>query len=292
MTAIYAIVVIYNRDIEETNTFVSLLKNYTKNPTAFRNFKLIIYDNSLIEQTLSLEIPFAYKYVHDQSNKGLAIAYNYALKEAIKESYDWLLLLDQDSSLSDDFIDNLSCVLADIAEDGNISAVVPKICYKNKMFSPSKVLFGGTHRPIDVRSEGVCASEVCAIGSGSAIRVSFLGNIGGFNEIFWLDCLDRWLFFTINKMRGKVYVTHSIFEHDLSIANYDEFMNEVRYLNILIAETTFMTLYKSKIENCVYYLRLIKRAVYQYFTIKDKKYSVLTLRHFVSIVLSCKLARP
>lgn len=282
-----AVLVIYNCKIEEAKTLKSLLRNYAKNPRAFRNVRLIIYDNSLLEQSIHLTIPFEHQYIHDRNNEGLAVAYNYALNEAIKTSYAWLLLLDQDSSLPEDFIDNLSCDISIIDEDTTVTAVVPKMRYKKVIFSPTKVFFGGIVRAIDMRHRGICTfKNVFAIGSGCVIKVSFLQKIGGFNEVFWMDCLDRWLFLTINNMGGKVYVTDSIVEHEVSVMNYDKLMNEKRYYNILIYETLFMKSFTSRIENYIFYLRLIKRAVYLFFTVSDKKYSLMTLRHLMGIIMS------
>lgn len=281
---LFAVLIIYNCKIEETKTLNSLIENHAKNPQAFRNFRLIIYDNSLIGQKICLPIPFEYHYVHDHTNKGLATAYNYALSKAIEASYDWLLLLDQDSSLPGNFIDNLSRELSIIEKDNAVLAVVPKMCYKNTFFSPSKDLFGGILRPIDMRHKGIYPFKIFAIGSGSVIKVSFLQTIGGFNSLFWLDCLDRWLFFIINQMGGKVYVTDSIIEHELSVMNYDKFMNEQRYHNILKYEAIFMKSFKSRTENYVYYLRLLKRSVYLFITVKNKRYSLITLHHLMCTI--------
>ena len=282
---IFAILVIYNCKIEEAKTLNSLLENYAKNPEAFRNFKLIIYDNSLIEQKICLPIPFEYEYVHDRNNKGLAVAYNYALTKAIAGCYGWLLLLDQDASLSEDFIDNLSYDLYSLKKDNTVVAVVPKMRYKKTFFSPAKDLFGGIIRPIDMLHKGICAFKVFATGSGSAIKVSFLQSIGGFNELYWLDCLDRWLFSTINNMGGKVYVSDSIVDHELSILNYDKFMDEQRYYNILKYEAIFMKSFHSKADNYLYYLRLLKRTVNLFITVKNKRYSLMTLRHLKNTLL-------
>jgi len=285
---IYSILVLFNCRIQESKTFNSLLQNYANNPDSFTHFKLLIYDNTLSKQTAPLDTPFDCQYVHNPLNEGLAVAYNYALNEAIKTSNDWLLLLDQDSLLPEAFIDNLSRDLSGLEKDNTVCAVVPKMRYRHIYFSPSKDLFGGTLRPIDMRHKGICQFKVFPIGSGSAVKVSFLQSIGGFNEFYWLDFLDRWLFITINNMGGKVYVTDSVIEHELSIMNYDKFMNERRYGNILKYETIFMKSYKSRAEIYVYYLRLIKRVVYLFFTVNDKKYSLMTLRHLKKVLLSSK----
>ncbi len=285
--SVIAALIIYNCKVQESKTFNSLLENYKKHPDVFKNFKLIIYDNSPLEQNISVEVPFEYQYVHDSSNRGLAVAYNCVLKHALDESRDWLLLLDQDSCLPEGFIHNLQVDLAIVENEKAIAAVVPKMRYNETVFSPTRVLYGGIVRAIDVCYKGVCKfKNAFAIGSGCVVRVSFLKNVGGFNELFPIDCLDRWLFLVINEAGEKVYVTDSIIDHELSVMNYDMFMSESRYRSILKSETLFMKIYKSRIENYIFYLRLVKRAVHQFFTVSDKKYSLMTLRHLTKIVLS------
>ena len=283
---IYAALIIYKSKIEDSKTINSLLENYSRSPKAFKTFKLVIYDNSPTAQEICLSIPFEYQYVHDASNSGLATAYNYALNKAIADSYNWLLILDQDSFLPDNFICNLFSDISGIEKDYTVAAIVPKMRYKKIFFSPSKDLFGGTLRPIDMQHKGICDFKVFAIGSGTLVRISFLQKIGGFNKFYWLDFLDRWLFITINNMGGKVYVTDSIVDHELSVMDYDKFMSEERYCNVLKYETIFMRSFKSGAEKYIYYLRLLKRIIYLYVTVENKKYSLLTLRHLKNILLS------
>jgi GT2 family glycosyltransferase len=285
---LFAVLVIYNCNIEKSDTLNSLIRNYQRNPEIFRNFELIIYDNSQLEQLIGMKtIPFRFQYIHDKDNKGLAVAYNYALSIAIKNSYNWFLLLDQDSSLPEDFIDVLFNNFATIDEDSNVAAVVAKMRYKKEIFSPTKIYYGGIVRPIDIQQRGICAfKNVFAIGSGCVIKSSFLQKIGGFNENFPIDCLDRWLFLTINKMEGTVFVTDSIIDHEVSVMNFDKLMNEQRYYSILKYENFFMKSYKSKVENYIFYLRLIKRAIFLFFTARDKKYSFITIRFLMNILVS------
>jgi GT2 family glycosyltransferase len=285
---ILAIIVIFNCKIEESKTVISLLQAYKNSPEVFTSVKLIIYDNSLNEQNIFLDIPFEYQYVHNPNNVGLAIAYNYALRAAIVGNCDWLLLLDQDSYLPKNFIYNLTNIPSNIEKDNTVLAIVPKIYYNNRFLSPTKVLYGGIYRTIDIKHKGICNFHVTTIGSGVLLRTSFLQKIGGFNELYWLDCLDRWLFNTIHSLGKKVYVTDSIIDHNLSIMNYDKFMTEQRYYNILKSETMFMKSFKSKGENYVYLLRLLKRTLFLLVTVKNKKYSRMTFNHFISLFLSSK----
>ncbi|MBI4349901.1 MAG: glycosyltransferase [Elusimicrobia bacterium] len=282
--AICAILIVYNRKAGETRTLKALLRNYAEAPAAFSDLKLIIYDNSPEALKAPPALPFESEYVHSAENKGLAEAYNYALGKAAETGRGWLLLLDQDSDLPGDFISALSRELRLAGKDPAVYAVVPKMRYKGEYFSPSKDLFGGTVRPIDMNHKGVCDFKAFAIGSACAVRVSFLRGIGGFDEFYWLDFLDRWLFASINKRGGKVYVTDSVVEHELSILDYDRFMSEKRYANILTYETAFMREFKPGIERYVYYLRLVKRIVYLFFTAGNKSYSLMTLNHLKEVL--------
>lgn len=285
---ILAILVLYNCKISESKTIASLLKGCSYNPEAYDFIKLIIYDNGLDDQKASLTVQFNNKYVHHPENAGVAVAYNFALTEAIAQQYDWILLLDQDSNLPRDFIPNLVTTLSNIEQQSDVVAIVPKICYEDKLISPSRVLYGGIHRPIDYYHRGICNFQVTTIGSGTLLRTSFLQKIGGFNELYWLDWLDMWILNVIHASGSKVYVTDSIIEHELSILNYDKFMNENRYRNILKYEAIFMRSHKSKCENYIYFLRLARRSLVLLFTARNKKYSILTLYHLIDLVFHAK----
>lgn len=281
-----AIIVLYNCKAEDSKTLNSLIDHLNETPSIFENFRIIIYDNGVMRQEIDSTIPFKFQYVHDPSNRGLAVAYNYALNKAVIDSCDWLLLFDQDSCVPRDFIGKLMLDLDRIQAMDSVVAVVPKMRYKNIFFSPSRVLFGGVHRPINMGCRGIYESRIFAIGSGSVIRVSFLKKIKGFNELFWMDCLDRWLFHTIETEGRQVFVSDSIIDHELSIMDYDQFMNVKRYSDIMKYETIFMKLYKSKAENYVYYMRLLKRTVFLFFTSNNREYSMMTMQHLLSILFS------
>jgi GT2 family glycosyltransferase len=279
------VVVLYKCEVGRSKTIRSLVERFHEEPAAFADVRAVIYDNGPTAQQVAPDaLPFSFEYVHDPSNKGLGAAYNHALSTAKKGSGDWLLLLDQDSLLPRDFIASLSRDIAAVQADESVVAVVPKIRHGPAFFSPSKVLFGGTYRPIDMTHRGVYHGKIFAIGSGAAVRASFLDGIGGFNEQFWMDSLDRWLFHTIETLGKKVFVSDSIIDHELSVMDFDNLLSPGRYANIMKYETLFMKSYKPRVENWVYYLRLLKRTVYLFFVARNKEYARMTFRHLLSIV--------
>lgn len=281
---ILAVLVLYKCDINDSKTLISLVDNYNNNKKDFDNFKLIIYDNGPTDQTKLASVPFNFEYICHEQNDGLARAYNLAYRKALEEAFKWLLIFDQDSSLPNDYLSRLNCEISHVRDDISVAAVVPKMRYNGHFFSPSRVIYGGIHRPIEIDYTGIYDGNIFAIGSGSLIKASFLEQVGGFNEFFWMDCLDRWLYMTIRNIGLKVYVTNISIDHQLSVLNYDQFMSTQRYSNILKYETFFMKFYKSKGENMVYLLRLVKRAFVMFFSKKSRIYSSLTLIHLKEIL--------
>jgi len=253
-------------------------------PSLFHGFKLIIYDNSLLCQRTFLDIPFEYQYVHNPKNVGLAKAYNYALCVATESTYKWILLFDQDTKFGQNFLLELTSSAHDMEKDNSIVAWLPKAFYNNTLFSPSKMLWGGVNRPIDIQHIGICDFPVTTVGSGVLLRTSFLQVIGGFNEIYWLDCLDRWLFHLIYSLGKRVYITEAIIEHDLSVLDYNKFMTEPRYQNILKYEALFMKSYNSRYENYFLLIRLLKRTLILLVKAKNKQYAKITFYHIIKLI--------
>jgi GT2 family glycosyltransferase len=265
------VLVVYNRDIDRSETYRSLFESSNN----LSNIKLIIYDNGRIGQELSFSDSVNISYLHDASNPGLAAAYNYALSTIVDQN-DWMLLLDQDSKLPTDFISRLIETINKIADE-SIVAIAPHIVCKNTFVSPLKVGFGGRLLALPEWYTGASAVELMGINSGMAVRVSFMKQVGGFNQEFWLDYLDHWLCRTIYAKGKKLYVSSSIVNHDLSVSNYNE-VSEERAINILNAELIFYTKYKSKAEQIVYLFRLIARGIKQFMFLKNKSISCFSLK--------------
>jgi len=284
MMNIISIIVLYNCKIKDSKTIISLQRNYKEKPEIFSNFHIIIYDNGAFSQNADLKMPFDFSYINKPDNEGLAAAYNYALGIGEKKSSEWLLLLDQDSDLPNRFIFNLLEDIKYCKANPNVVGLVPRMITNGYVFSPSKVLPGGIHRPIDSRHFGISKSEIFAVGSCSLVNISFLKSINGFNQLFWLDSLDRWLFMMIYSEGKNVFVSNSVVEHDLSIMDYGKSVSAKRYENIMKYETIFMILYKTRKDNIIYYTRLIKRLIF--FSIKPShwKYFLLTFQHLIKLL--------
>jgi GT2 family glycosyltransferase len=275
---IVIVLVIYKLKLIKSSTFSTLIKAYCKH-NKFEYFELIIYDNSPTKQNINMQIPFQTQYIHDSSNGGLYAAYTYALNRAVETRCDWILLLDQDTKLPINYFFSVSKIMVDTLLDDNVVAVVPKVFTINgKMISPCKLYIGRIGRAVTLEYIGICNFKISAINSGAFIKVEFLKIIGGFNPLFKLDFVDHWIFYKIFTCRKKVFILDSIIEHELSVTNYDKYMSEERYKNILNSEILFINLYSPKLEKVVYILKLIIRSFKQLIFLKNKNYFYFTCR--------------
>jgi glycosyltransferase involved in cell wall biosynthesis len=275
---ILAIMVVYNQDILSSTTFQSLMGALAKHDSEGA-LSLMVYDNSPASQNLEcFTSPVSITYVHDPTNAGLAKAYNHALDVAVSDGFEWLLLLDQDSTLPEDFTVKLINTAEMIKADENLVAIVPRVKCLGETVSPSVVKFGGCFRPVDASIMGTSHPQVTSINSGTMLRTTFMKTVGGFNTVFRLDYLDHWVFSTIYSNSKSVYISESVVDHELSIMDYDRLMNLERYESILNAEVLFLDMCRPKYEKYTYMARLINRIKDQAIDRNKRKYLKTTWR--------------
>jgi len=280
---VVVVVVLYNCLLSKSHTVQSLLAMPFNRTSKGFNVNVIIYDNGLDCPQELLSSHDHIQYFASSVNEGLPAAYNYALKEAWEANAEWLLLLDQDTKLPADYFENLYEAVALHATDSKVVAAVPKMHYQDVFFSPSKVLYAGVMRPIERRFLGVYPKELFAIGSCSLLRVDFLREIGGFSQDYWLDSLDRWLYKKVHILKRRVLVTDIVVEHELSVMNFDKFISEARYENILKYESKFMINHCSFFENIIFRLRLFLRSIKLYLGSDNKNFALITAKHIFSL---------
>ena len=87
---ILCVIVLYKCKLENSKSYQSLLQNNEET--------IFVYDNSPISQEVHGE---NIVYIHDSQNGGLSVAYNKAAQYARCNRFDWLLLLDQDTTFQD-----------------------------------------------------------------------------------------------------------------------------------------------------------------------------------------------
>lgn len=222
MAQICAVIVTYNID-------ESFKKNY--NSVKNQVDKIIIVDNnskaSSIEILNNLEDNSKKtKIVYNQENVGLSKAQNQGISLALDEKINWILLLDDDSNLSDNMVGKLMKAYWE-NDDMKVGILAPNIKDKNS-FKKQKYIFEEGLFNINRRElkEEYNDDIFTVIASGSLIKTSLIKKIGMMKEKFFIDSID-----TEFSLRSKVngykilIVRDAIIYHELgktstkSIAN-------------------------------------------------------------------------
>src|SRR5277367_5911805 len=98
---ILAIVVLYKRPFEESPGLSSLRGLIAQGGAATAAIDLMVCDNSPYEQTPPGD--FTGRFFRDTTNPGLARWFNMGLKIARESGCNWLLLLDQDTTVPPEY---------------------------------------------------------------------------------------------------------------------------------------------------------------------------------------------
>jgi len=270
---IFVILVLYQTKLEESKTIKSL------NEVLDLNFNIFVYDNSPIKQYEKDNFELGklnIHYFHDESNLGLSTAYNYALNLAQKCNKTWLLLLDQDSTLTQEYIVALEKT-EEISLPYRVVAIIPKVLMmsNNQAISPCKIGLGGLTRPININT-GLIEQPISAINSGTLLKVNYMVDINGFSKNYSLDMLDHWYFRKLYNDGYKSFLLSATIYQELSVyGSIEENMSIERYQQILKAESNFIS-EQNFIGVFIFRLRLFFRFLKQ-LNFKNKRFSKFSL---------------
>ena len=257
--SICAVIVLYRERAEASRTITTLRNVFASDPSLLSEFVLCVYDNSPEPEPIPDDLfPVETLTFQLAVNGGLPPAYNKALEIAEARDVPWLMLLDSDTEISAEFLN--ACVRAANELNGSpqIAAIVPHVEEGGFAHSPRQVGWL-RRRALPPGFSGVSTSELIALNSGAAVRVSAMQALGGFNSEFWLDYLDYWLFRALQRRNLRVYVLHETVEHSLSLADAAKRMSVERYRNMLDAEHYYTASYGSAWERARLKLVLFSR---------------------------------
>ncbi len=280
---ILGVVVLYKCPPGQAPAIETLERSWSSYGKGGLELCLMVYDNSPLMQRTKKSFPFAVKYLHDAANSGLAAAYNKALSTDLGNGPQWLLLLDQDTRLPDDFWEHVAAALNAIGGEERVKAVVPRVSHQGHPVSPARFSGLGRIRPIPSPSTGMCLSRITAINSGTLVRKSFVEGLGGFDGRFRLDYLDHWLFAEIGRSLGYSYVSGAEVEHDLSIYGPSPRLSSERYRMLLAAEQRFYGRYMGLLANLWHVLSLAVRSFRQLAS-GQRANGRCTLEHLIKVV--------
>lgn len=209
MPGVAGVVILYYPD---SHNLHSRIESYLNNLD-----KLYIIDNS--EKPLEfLSKSNKVNYISDRINKGIANRLNQAALLALKENFDWLLMMDQDSSFATENITNyLKCV----------------DCYPSFDVAIFGVQFDS---PLSQSSECTPIEVTQLITSGSLLNLALFKEIGEFNEDLFIDQVDfDYCYRAILKGYKNVQFRNIFMQHNLGTTTIHKslksFKNTVRTLH-------------------------------------------------------------
>ena len=146
--------------------------------------KLYVVDNSDIDNSIFFNNK-KIEYVFNGENLGIATALNIGANKAIKDNFEWLLTMDQDSAFKNNDVEKMICFLKKVRDDAFIRDVISTNYDKIGLISPLHITI---MNPND-QSKGV-DSPLNVMTSGNIISLSAFKKIGGFKDWFFIDCVD------------------------------------------------------------------------------------------------------
>jgi GT2 family glycosyltransferase len=278
---IQCVVVLYKQRPNESQSLSDLLDACRSEVAIASQVAIMVQDNSPFAQEFDLDIPqtehpLCIEYHHTSGNPGLAYAYNRALDRAKEREIPWLLLLDQDTRLTRQFLTQMLEAIPSASSQG-CCALVPQLLRDDLVLSPQIVGRVFYHR-IPRGFSGVATDPLIAFNSAACLRVQDLTAIGGFPKEFWLDYLDHMVFHRLQQAGGHVFVLDSQLQHSLSVSNIESDVSTERYENVLSAEWMFVRKTGWGGGAIVHRLRLLKRAVNHFVNLRNKRYALQTFR--------------
>lgn len=203
MCKVAAIIISYNPDNNLLDS-IKLLINQVE--------KIIIVDNgsesekkkniNLIKDINNEKI----KIIFNQENLGIATALNIGVKDALKQGYNWILTMDQDSKVSSNMIEKMFEVYSTIdeSERKDILSIFPN-------FVDERI------QSIEENSEMNAYEYVDAdITSGNLLKAEVFDKVGFFDDSLFIDLVDTDFCMRLNEENIKmIKVRDAILYHSL-----------------------------------------------------------------------------
>lgn len=253
------VIVLYRVALGDSPAFQSVACSRVQLDPRRGTVKIILWDNSPVPQD-GANLPEGVQYISDPGNLGLANAYNRALEAALEEGSEWLITLDQDTSISHDYFARMAAAADAVTRYAGVGAIVPQIEADGKQLSPNGFTFGALPRWYPKGYCGVPDEPVYAFNSASMLSVAALEQIGGYDPWFWLDHSDACIFSKLHRYGKRVYVAGDIrVQHEFSMKKMNERMSPERYADALLSESAFWDSHMNGLAGWERTLRLLLR---------------------------------
>jgi GT2 family glycosyltransferase len=277
---IVIVVVLYKRSPAQSQTINSLAEAFARNPELMDDFTVFIWDNSPVAMA-NPAVPFPCEYRHGDRNLGTSGAYNKAMEFAESTGSSWLLLFDQDTTVSEEFLPRMLEYSRRFQDEREIGTVVPFIYSHGTLVSPRWLGSFNRVKQIPPTFHGVYRHKGYAVNSATLMRVAALREIGGYSEEFWLDLSDVYAFQAMHKNGRYMFIAGDLtLQHSIAALDFDKEMTPHRYRNFLAAESAYVDLYSSPVEQACHLARLFLRSIKQYLRYENKIFAKVCWEYF------------
>lgn len=286
-----ALVVIYKMQPSRSPTLRTLLRSKDLLREIEASLDILIWDNTPNGQHPADLTP-GIRYASAPHNPGLSPAYNQALTIARDEGFDWLLTLDQDTVLPDNFLDEIARIAERLTDDIRVAAILPRVIGGKKRLSPFRFALGGIPRALPEGFTGVSLHTTYAVNSAATLRVASLQQIDGYNPLFPLDISDIDLFHRMALANMSVYVAGDlVVSHDFSLLNKRGRMSLERYRNLLRDECAFWDMNMSGFGRTERMIRLAGRVCKDLFRPGSFEFQRITFGEIIHRLLTRRSTR-
>ena len=223
--------------------------------------RVMIWDNSPVAHIRMPEgLPLAIL-KRDPSNPGLARAYNEALQWAKREGHRWLLLLDQDTTVTGAYLRAVADFTAAhqrVPEDlPSIGVGFPSLAQNGKVLSPT--YFPRLRaRPYPGRRPKT--KRLMVLNSGTVVSVEAAISVGGFPIRYPLDALDHAFVSELRLADFRSVAIPVALEHHASTSAMQD-MTPERLKSLTKAEVQYFTEYGSRADRTWLLLRRVTRVL-------------------------------
>lgn len=252
---IYALIVLYNKTILESTTFKHLKKYKDK-------IKINVFDNGKeeyikVNRKYCEENDVNYYTIH--KNIGISKAYNFVIDKIDKKEDDHILILDDDTILNDDYIEEIFFE----ANKKEYDVVLPTIISDKRIISPANVQFNCRIKILKSINE-LNIKKVSAINSGMLIKLSVFNKIR-YNEEIFLDYVDHDFMkqvrenkFRVHIMKAKINQNYSRFQKNSIDSEIYRFKIYLKDFKIYCKECNnilffYISVLKYKLRECIKY---------------------------------------
>lgn len=220
MNKVLFICVVYATQPEKTITLNSLANIKFEKNNIIASFA--IWDNSQkgyeSEAVKTMLKNHQVDVYHYGVNERLSKVYNQLIAK-YKSSNDWVVILDDDSVIDDEYIQGVLNFIEACSKNKALIVAFPKIYNNNIMISPGYIKGVRGYLIQDIQHGMVSKKNIVAMMSGTVISLESNVELPRFDERLSFYGVDTKFFLDIDGVNGGKYILPSLLEHNSALRN-------------------------------------------------------------------------